>query len=225
MSKANADEGLLPLQDLVFNTLRSAILTGKLIPGERLMEEKLSNSLKVSRTPVREAIRRLESEGLVVRVKGHGSRVSRMTSKSLENVLEVRRKLDELSVELSCERITDEDLEKLYLSLLEFEKATSEADTETIAKADVRFHDIILKSTGNMYLAQVMDNLAEQIYRYRFVYLKDETKHENLIDEHRKIYEAISERNVDKAKEVSRTHIDNQEKSILGYINKENGDT
>lgn len=225
MSKANADEELLPLQDLVFNTLRSAILTGKLIPGERLMEEKLSNSLKVSRTPVREAIRRLESEGLVVRVKGHGSRVSRMTSKSLENVLEVRRKLDELSVELSCERITDEDLEKLYLSLLEFEKATSEADTETIAKADVRFHDIILKSTGNMYLAQVMDNLAEQIYRYRFVYLKDETKHEKLIDEHRKIYEAISERNVDKAKEVSRTHIDNQEKSILEYINKENGDT
>ena len=94
----------LPLRDVVFNTLRKAILTGQLKPGERLMEVHLANQLGVSRTPIREAIRKLELEGLVIMVPRRGAEVARITEKSLRDVLEVRRALDALSVELACER-------------------------------------------------------------------------------------------------------------------------
>lgn len=81
----------LPLRDVVFNTLRKAILTGQLKPGERLMEVHLANQLGVSRTPIREAIRKLELEGLVIMVPRRGAEVARITEKSLRDVLEVRR--------------------------------------------------------------------------------------------------------------------------------------
>ena len=88
---------LLPLRDVVFHTLRRAILTGQLKPGERLMEVHLANKLGVSRTPIREAIRKLELEGLVTMIPRRGAEVAQITEKSLKDVLEVRRALDVLS--------------------------------------------------------------------------------------------------------------------------------
>ena len=111
--QVNMDE-FLPLRDVVFNTLRQAILTGELKPGERLMEIHLANKLGVSRTPIREAIRKLELEGLVTMIPRRGAEVAQITEKSLKDVLEVRRALDVLSVELACERITKEEMEELY---------------------------------------------------------------------------------------------------------------
>ena len=103
----------LPLRDVVFNTLRQAILTGELKPGERLMEIHLANKLGVSRTPIREAIRKLELEGLVTMIPRRGAEVAQITEKSMNDVLEVRRALDALCVELACERITQEDMGRL----------------------------------------------------------------------------------------------------------------
>ena len=103
----------LPLRDVVFNTLRKAILTGELKPGERLMEIHLANRLGVSRTPIREAIRKLELEGLVTMIPRRGAEVAQITEKSLKDVLEVRRALDALCAELACDRINDEEKEKL----------------------------------------------------------------------------------------------------------------
>ena len=93
--QANMDE-FLPLRDVVFNTLRKAILTGELKPGERLLEIHLANQLGVSRTPIREAIRKLELEGLVIMMPRRGAEVAQITEKSLRDVLEVRRALDAL---------------------------------------------------------------------------------------------------------------------------------
>ena len=95
----------LPLRDVVFNTLRQAILRGELKPGERLMEIKLANKLGVSRTPIREAIRKLELEGLVLIIPRRGAEVAQITEKSLRDVLEVRRSLEALAVRLACERM------------------------------------------------------------------------------------------------------------------------
>ena len=105
----------LPLRDVVFNTLRQAILTGDLKPGERLMEIHLANKLGVSRTPIREAIRKLELEGLVIMIPRRGAEVAQITEKSMMDVLEVRRTMDALCVELACERITEESLEALKI--------------------------------------------------------------------------------------------------------------
>ena len=110
--QTNMDE-FLPLRDVVFNTLRQGILTGELKPGERLMEIHLANKLGVSRTPIREAIRKLELEGLVIMIPRKGAEVADITEKSLRDVLEVRKALEELAVQLACEKITQEELEEL----------------------------------------------------------------------------------------------------------------
>ena len=212
----------LPLRDVVFNTLRRAILTGQLKPGERLLEVHLANKLGVSRTPIREAIRKLELEGLVIMIPRRGAEVARITEKSLKDVLEVRRALDALSVELACDRITEEDMKRLLQACQDFEKAAKGKDASVIAKADVALHDIIVEATGNQRLAQLVNNLSEQMYRYRFVYIKEERKHDMLVAEHREIYESIASRDKERAARAAKLHIDNQEKSIIRQIRLEN---
>lgn len=213
----------LPLRDVVFHTLRKAILTGELKPGERLMEIHLANRLGVSRTPIREAIRKLELEGLVTMIPRRGAEVAQITEKSLKDVLEVRRALDALCAELACERISEEEKAQLKEACLEFEKATKTKDTTEIAKADVALHDIIVAATGNQRLVQLVNNLSEQMYRYRFEYIKDVSQHERLIEEHRMIYHSIMNKDSAAAAEAARLHIDNQEKSVMKQIRLENG--
>ena len=153
----------LPLRDVVFQTLRQAILRGELKPGERLMEIQLANKLGVSRTPIREAIRKLELEGLVLMIPRRGAEVAEITEKSLRDVLEVRGALEELAVDLACERITQEDISKLKEAAKLFEETLPGEDVTEIAEADVKFHDIIYLSTDNQRLIQLLYNLREQM--------------------------------------------------------------
>ena len=175
----------LPLRDVVFKTLRQGILTGELKPGERLMEIHLANKLGVSRTPIREAIRKLELEGLVTMIPRRGAEVAQITEKSMKDVLEVRKVLDNLSVTLACDRITEEEKEQLQDACADFEDAVKTGDFSIVAKTDVAFHDIIVAATRNIRLSQMVNNLAEQMYRYRFEYIKDSSQHNRLVQEHR----------------------------------------
>ena len=211
----------LPLRDVVFNTLRQAILTGELKPGERLMEIHLANKLGVSRTPIREAIRKLELEGLVTMIPRRGAEVAQITEKSMNDVLEVRRALDALCVELACERITQEDMGRLKQACEAFEAAGRTRDVKKIARADVELHDIIVQATGNQRLVQLIHNLSEQMYRYRFEYIKDASQHQRLIDEHRMIYESIVKKDREAASQAAHVHIDNQKKAIIAQIRSE----
>jgi len=211
----------LPLRDVVFNTLRQAILTGELKPGERLMEIHLANRLGVSRTPIREAIRKLELEGLVTMIPRRGAEVAQITEKSMNDVLEVRRALDALCVELACDRISDEEIEELKKACVGFEQAVKTKDAKKIAQADVALHDIIVHATGNQRLIQLVNNLSEQMYRYRFEYIKDFTQHDRLMEEHRIIYESIVKKDKETAAKAAETHIDNQMKAIIRQIRLE----
>lgn len=208
----------LPLRDVVFNTLRQAILTGELSPGERLMEIHLANKLGVSRTPIREAMRMLELEGLVTMIPRRGAEVAQITEKSMNDVLEVRRATDALCAELACDRITEQGLVDLEAACAQFEAAVKTGDNKKIAQADVALHDIILQSTGNQRLIQLVNNLSEQMYRYRFEYIKDISQHDNLAREHRIIFESIRKKDKETAAQSARTHIDNQEKAIIRQI-------
>ncbi len=211
----------LPLRDVVFNTLRQAILTGELKPGERLMEIHLANRLGVSRTPIREAIRKLELEGLVTMIPRRGAEVAQITEKSMSDVLEVRRALDALCVELACERISDEDIRDLKDACDNFERAVRSKDAKKIAQADVELHNIIVKATGNSRLIQLINNLSEQMYRYRYEYIKDASQHARLIEEHRIIYESIVRKDKETASRAAKMHIDNQEKAIMKQLRLE----
>lgn len=218
--KLNMDE-FLPLRDVVFQTLRKAILTGDLKPGERLMEIHLAEKIGVSRTPIREAIHKLELEGLVTMIPRRGAMVAEISERGLRDVLEVRRALDTFCAELASERISEEDKLALKNACEEFEKATETGDATIIAKADVAFHDIIIGATDNERIVALLNNLAEQMYRYRFEYIKDESQHERLVLEHRTLMDAILRGDREAAREAAAVHIDNQEKSILKQIRLE----
>ena len=203
-------DAYLPLRDVVFNTLREAILRGDLVPGERLMELQLAAKLGVSRTPTREAIRMLEQEGLAITIPRKGAIVAGMTEKDMQDVLEIREALEELSVQVACDKITDEEIAQLEKNMKNFELSLKIGDLKKMAQADVEFHDVIYQATDNPKLISMLNNLREQMYRYRVEYLKNPQNHEQLLKEHEAIYRGIVEKDKDAVTNTIRKHISNQ---------------
>lgn len=211
----------LPLRDVVFNTLRRAILKGELKPGERLMEITLADKLGVSRTPIREAIRKLELEGLVVMAPRKGAKVASITERDLNDVLEVRKGMEVLAISLACKRITGEELEKLETIEQSFQKLIESGNLTELAEMDVKFHDTIYQATNNQRLVQLLNNLRKQMYRYRMEYLKDIAVRRTLAEEHKAICRALRERDEQQAEEYVSIHIDNQQKAIIRSLSQE----
>ena len=198
----------LPLRDVVFQTLREAILKGDLRPGERLMELQLAAKLGVSRTPIREAIRMLEQEGLAVTIPRKGAEVARMTEKNMEDVLQIREALDELAVQVACDKMTDQQLENLTLAMKNFENAIQAGDLKKTA-------------ADNPKLVTLLNNLREQIYRYRVEYLKEKENYPMLIKEHETIVAALKEKNKERVSDAMRCHIRNQAETVKNIIREQ----
>ncbi|HHW57606.1 MAG TPA: GntR family transcriptional regulator [Clostridia bacterium] len=211
-------ENYKPLRDVVFDYMKNAIITGKLQPGERLMEVQLAEKLGVSRTPVREAIRKLELEGLVVMVPRKGAYVADLDAKDLLNVLEVRSSLEGLAASLAAERITDEEIEKLKKIVEEFRLKMEEGDNEALVKLDKEFHDLIFAASRNDKLMQIMNNLQEHVHRFRVKYINDEKKAKKIYQEHKKIAEVITSRDTEAARRWAEKHIRNFQTEVLKDI-------
>jgi DNA-binding GntR family transcriptional regulator len=214
-------DAYLPLRDVVFNTLREAILKGDLKPGERLMELQLAAKLGVSRTPIREAIRMLEQEGLAVTIPRKGAEVAKMTLKDMEDVLEIRDALDELAVRIACEKISEEQLKRLIGEKELFVSSTRTGDVKKIAEADVAFHDVIYEATDNPKLVTLLNNLREQVYRYRVEYIKDPQNYPTLIAEHAAIVEGLKNRDQNAAISAMHAHVENQAEAVKAIIQRQ----
>ena len=208
----------LPLRDVVFNALRNAILRGDLKPGDRLMEMHLASKLGVSRTPIREAIRMLEQEGLAITEPRRGAMVAGMTEKDLEDVLLIRDALDELAVSLACENVNDEIIASLEASMKNFQKAIKGGNVKEIVAADEEFHNIIYRAADNRRLETIVNNLREQMYRYRYEYSKDKTVYSQLIDEHSRIIEGLKNQDVNGVKSTMHVHLENQVEAVRKTI-------
>lgn len=208
----------LPLRDVVFQTLRKAIISGDFEPGERLMEIGLAKKLGVSRTPVREAIRMLELEGLVVMVPRRGAEVARITITDLRDSLEVRLAIEELAVSLACDRITAEEKRRLVEANEDFKMLILNKKVPDIVEGDVKFHDIIFEATKNRRLISTAHSLREQVYRFRVEYVKDFGYHDVLVKEHNEITQAILSGDKKTAVEIMRKHIYNQELIVIQNI-------
>ena len=182
----------------------------------------LAEKMGVSRTPIREAIRMLEQEGLAVTIPRKGAEVAKMTEKDMEDVLQIREALDELAAKIACEQISEEQLEELVATMHEFEESTKTNNVKKIAEADVKFHDIIYQSTGNPKLVNMLNNLREQMYRYRVEYLKDVESRKTLVEEHYAVYRALKARNQQQAVKDICIHIVNQQNAILRSLEQMN---
>lgn len=214
LSKINLND-YKPLREVIFNTLREAIIVGELKPGERLMEVQLADKMGVSRTPVREAIRKLELDGLVEMLPRKGAHVADLSVKDIMDVLEVRSTLDGLASSLSASRITEDEVKELKHIQGQFVNYVEKDNLQGSIKKDVEFHDIIYRSSRNDKLMQITSNLREQIQRFRVIYLKDYSSTRELIKEHAEICDAIAGRDPESARRAAQKHIKNQEDTII----------
>lgn len=209
-----------PLRDVIFETLRKAIVSGEIKPGERLMEVSLADQMGVSRTPVREAIRRLEAEGLVTMIPRKGTHVSELSVKDIMDVLEVRAALDKLATGLAAKRMQQGQIKALEAVHKQYVINVEKENIEGAIRKDVEFHDIIYSASGNPRLIAVASSLREHIYRFRVIYMKNTMIAGNVLREHEEILEAVQESKDNTAAELAERHIRNQMDSIIKTVNE-----
>ncbi len=208
-----------PLRDIVFETLREAILEGKLVPGERVMEVQLAEQLGVSRTPVREAIRKLELEGLLIMVPRKGAYVADVSLDDVMDVLEIRASLEGLAASLGAERRSEEDIEALEKKVEELSKCIMEKDTKGMVENDAEFHNLLMKTAKNKKLASIVEGLKDQVQRFRVIYFNEhEETGQKLIHEHKEILECIKSGDKQKAMESAEEHIYNIRNQLVNNL-------
>lgn len=204
-----------PLREVVCETLRNAIVAGVLKPGERLMEIQVSEELGVSRTPVREAIRKLELEGFVVMIPRRGTYVSDLSIKDINEVFEVRTALDILAAGLAAERITADELEQMERLLVELGECIEQNDIDKIVQADSQFHDLLYSASRNKRLEGIINNLREQLTRFRSLSMSYPGRLKEMMVEHTRMVESLGQRNVSLAKRLAGEHMANAEQTLL----------
>lgn len=204
-----------PLREVVTETLREAIVSGVLKPGERLMEIQLAEELGVSRTPVRESIRKLELEGFVVMVPRRGTYVADLSIKDINEVYEIRTVLDVLAAGLAAERITEEELEQLERLLVQISEYVEQNNVEKLIETDSLFHDVLYRASRNDRLVGIINNLREQFTRFRSISMQYPGRMKNTVEEHTRLVEAIAQRNPELAQQIAREHMENSEQTLL----------
>lgn len=210
-----------PLRELVFENIRQAIVKGIFAPGERLMEIQLADDLGVSRTPVREAIRKLELEGFVVMIPRRGTYVANLSIKDINDVYEIRISLDVLAAGLAAERIEPEELEELNRLLLEISEAAKTGPMEKIVKLDTAFHDVLYKASRNDRLRNIINNLREQITGIRGTSMRYPGRLADTLEEHRALVDSIAARDSERAQAAARIHLENAEHTLLKAMSEE----
>lgn len=214
-------ENYKPLREIVFEHLREAIIKGKLRPGERLMEMQLADEMGVSRTPVREAIRKLELEGLVIMIPRRGAYVADLSIKDVAETFEIRSALEALAASLAAERITPEEAEEMERILVRIGAAIEEDDIQQLVALDEEYHNLLYKASRNDRLMQILNNLREQIQRFRVTTLAVPGRVRGVLQEHRNIAEAISERNAELAHQLALEHIENAENALMDWMRRQ----
>lgn len=214
LTKLNLDN-YKPLRDVVFESLRKAIVEGSLKPGQRLMEVQLAEQLGVSRTPVREAIRKLELEGFVIMLPRKGAYVADMSVKDIVDVLEVRAALEGLAANLAAERMEEKEIEELKKVSEDLNEAMKERNLDEILKKDVEFHQCIFESAGNKKLTQMINSLWEQVYRFRAGYMSDQSAMSGIREEHEQLINAIIRGEGEEASKCAKEHIERAEQYMI----------
>lgn len=209
-----------PLRELVLEAIREAIKNGALQPRERLMEIQLADELGVSRTPVREALRKLELEGFIVMVPRKGAYVSDLSMKDVADVFEIRAALEGLAGALAAERITEEELETMERLLVEKGEAINLNDIDKLVAVDTRFHEAMYQASRNERLTVIISNLREQIQRFRLTSLSVPGRKQDSLKEHRGLLEAIQARDIQLARQLAQEHIENAENVLIDSLKK-----
>lgn len=207
------------LADSAFEKLENEILSGKYEKGEVLTETKLSELLEISRTPIREAVRRLEQEKLV-KLTTKGILIVGLTEKDINDIYEIRLRIEGLATVGCAERMSEEEFVKLkcIVDLQEF--YTTKNMPDDINQTDSKFHDYIFSHCGSDILSGVLSSLHRKIQKYRKISVQDNGRAVKAVEEHREIYNAMAQHDLDLAYELTLKHIQNARENIIKNIKK-----
>ena len=204
-----------PLREIVYEELKRQILVGEIAPGTRMMEVELAEEMGVSRTPIREAIRKLEKEGLVTIEPRPGAYASEISVKDMVDVLEVRQDLEGMAAALAAEKVTEEEKQAFIKVNSDYEDAIRHGNTEEIIRCDELFHQLIVSYSGNKTLNQLLSQVQELALRFRYIYYDDFSRYEKMPREHEQIEEAILSGDSRKARIVAEEHVSKLKKFVI----------
>lgn len=196
-----------PLKELVYLELKHKILTGEIASQTRLMEIDLSEKMNVSRTPIREAIKRLADDGLVKVEPRRGAYVANISIKDMLDVFEVREDMEGFVAKLASERITDEQKVELEKIAAEYAVAIKHPDKETIIELDEKFHNFIVDCCNNDTLSELINYVQELSLRFRYLYYDDFSLYESTADQHNRIMQAINNGRGEEARAEADAHV------------------
>jgi DNA-binding GntR family transcriptional regulator len=216
-------EGVKPLRDRIAEMVRESIIDGKIRPGERLTEPDLASRLGVSRTPLREALLQLDSEGFVNVTPRRGAVVSELSREDAMETYLVKGALESLAARLACERITSEEMERLRdihdrMSRL---AASRSRDHRRILQLNAEFHTILSNASRNEKLIQYIRVLRSQALRYNYIYLSVLSHLSASLREHARILDAIGKRDGDAAERLVRAHGDAARTALCAFIERQ----
>lgn len=197
-----------PLKELVYLELKHKILTGEIVSQTRLMEIDLSEKMNVSRTPIREAIKRLADDGLVKVEPRRGAYVANISIKDMLDVFEVREDMEGFVAKLAAQRISEDEKIILREIAREYEEAIEKADDkENIIDLDEKFHNFIVKCCGNETLSELVKYVQELSLRFRYLYYNDFSLYESTAEQHNRIMEAINAGEEEVARDEADAHV------------------
>lgn len=204
-----------PIREEVFTMLRQAILTGKLQPGDRLVERELAEQLGVSRTPVREALRKLELENLVTHIPRKGVVVSEISKKDVIEIFDIRASLEGLASSLAAEKATKEDLQGLCELLEQMDAAENERDNEELSELHDHFHKQLFAIADSPRLIQMINSLSDYISRFTKAGYSIPGRRSAAQQEHKDLLECLEAKDPERAKTIAEKHIMNSKAVVL----------
>ncbi len=204
-------------KDTMFQNLRADIISQRLKPGQAIREDELAQSFGVSRTPIREILRRLEQEDLVKVIPNRGVFVSELTPRDIEEVLDIRMALETAAARSAAPKLTEQHLSELNDIRSQLEAAVELQDSIVSFEADSRLHNLILVAAGNRRAHRIINNLMGQIHRIRFISGHKPGRIDTTVNEHQHIVAALLEMNPDKAAEAMRIHIESTREILLPF--------
>jgi DNA-binding GntR family transcriptional regulator len=207
-------EAPVPSSERVYQALRHRILAGMLEPGSRLVELQLATEFTVSRTPVREALKRLTAEGLIRVDPVRGIVVSDVDARELEEIFVVREVLDGLAARLAAGRVSSTDLTKLHLLMDMMRDAVRTGQWEGMVQANIKFHDVLHQAAGNERLRHLTRNLLDFVRRFSNEAFASQERAAEVLAEHEEIIRAMEARDPDLAEKVARRHVESAREYI-----------
>jgi DNA-binding GntR family transcriptional regulator len=195
------------LTQRVYKDLRTAILTGKIAGGTRLVESALAAEMQVSRTPIREALHKLALEGLLYSIPRAGYIVEEMSDYDIQDLFTTRMNIEQIAARLAMEKISEEELKQLALNIKKTDAVLESGLTEKMADLDMAFHGIIYKATRSKTLYQICQTLSDHTLKYRIALIHLPEIAQKTRDGHSKIYEAILSKEPSRVDEAIQSHL------------------